>query len=200
MKSKLHNLIDKLMEAIIPAIAAEKSYDTILAAFGCVNARIAMAAPDKPELVSKENAALHQLEQYSRNALTEFLKLEQEQAAKEALVDKGIDGFAELFRERPDLGLAALNGGMGAEAQAAAKEAQEAGPFTGQVAEGGAPGEFGYKVIDGVESPAGRTLEEIQEEEPQGNEAPDVYGESMRQQIEAEEAEQARLDTHKETE
>lgn len=97
MKSKLHNLIDLLMEAIIPAIAAEKSYDTILAAFGCINARIAMAAPERPDLISKENAALHQLTQYSQNALAEFLKVEQERTAKEAILDKGIDGFAQLF-------------------------------------------------------------------------------------------------------
>lgn len=135
MKSKVHNLIDNLMEAIIPVLASEKSYDTILAAFGCINARIAMAAPDKPELVSKENHALGQLEHYSRNALTEFLKLEAEQAAKESIMDKGIDGFAELCRKDPGTGLAAINGGMGAEAQAIAEEVQSEAPFKAVVDE-----------------------------------------------------------------
>ena len=90
--------------------------------------------------------------------------------------------------------------------QAAKKNLVEQGisRFTELIAEGGNPGEFGYKVVDGVESPAGRTFEEIQAEEAQ-EKVPYSENELEWPQYnegswspDQEEAEQARLDTYKE--
>ena len=90
--------------------------------------------------------------------------------------------------------------------QAAKKTLVEQGisRFTELIAEGGNPGEFGYKVVDGVESPAGRTFEEIQAEEAQ-EKVPYSENELEWPQYnegswspDQEETEQARLDTYKE--
>ena len=92
--------------------------------------------------------------------------------------------------------------------QAAQKALVEQGisRFTELIAEGGNPGEFGYKVVDGVESPAGRTFEEIQAEEAQ-EKVPYSENELEWPQYnegswspDQEETEQARLDTYKEKE
>ena len=89
--------------------------------------------------------------------------------------------------------------------QAAKKNLVEQGisRFTELIAKGGNPGEFGYKVVDGVESPAGRTSKEIEAEEAQAKQTANwaevrkIMAEKV-DQARQEEAEQARLDTYKE--
>lgn len=120
MLSKTHRLTKAITTALGPLFHQEPDYSTILQAMGLVTARIAMATPDK----NKESWQLEVIHEYSKQALSEFLRLEEEQAAKKTLVDKGIDSFTELFADKPELGVAALNGGMGSEARAAAEEAQ----------------------------------------------------------------------------
>jgi hypothetical protein len=141
MLSKTHKLTEAITNAIGPILRENPDYGAIQQAMGLVLARIAQSTPNAGD----EHYELEIVYGYAKQALTEFLRIE----AKAKLVDEGINGFAAMFEERPDLGLASLNGGMGAEAQAAAEEAQ------------------------GKEGP---TYEDIQ----------------------AEEAEQARLDTFKE--
>jgi hypothetical protein len=147
---------------------------------GLVLARIAQSTPN----VGEEHYELEIIHGYAKQALAEFLRIEKEKA----LLDKEVDGFAQLLDGKPELGLAAINGGVGAEAQAAAEEAQ--GKFSSQIAEGGNPGEFGYKVVDGEISPAGPIIQISQKYPP----CTEEQLEALRQ----EEAEQARLDTFKE--
>jgi hypothetical protein len=150
MLSKTHRLTEALTTAIGPVLREHPDYEIIQQAMGLVIARIAQSTPE----TGREHDELEVIYQYAKQALTEFLRIE---AAKKAKLDEGINGFAAMFKADPEAGVAALNGGMGTKAQAAAEEAQE-------------------------------------------SQAPDIYGESFRQQIQAEEAEQAWHDTLKEPE
>ena len=166
MLSATHKLTKAITTALGPLFHEQPDYTTIKQAMGLVIARIAMATPD----ANKERWQLEVIHEYSKQALSEFLRLEEEQAKQKALMEQGISRFTEL------------------------------------IAEGGNPGEFGYKVVDGVESPAGRTFEEIQAEEAQ-EKVPYSENELEWPQYnegswspDQEETEQARLDTYKEEE
>ena len=91
------------------------------------------------------------------------------EAAKKAKLDEGINGFARMFETDPAAGLVALNGGMGTEAQAAAEEVAGKKEWSEDQLEE----DFQTRIGQMLQGP---TFEEIQ----------------------AEEAEQARLDTLKE--
>lgn len=152
MLSKTHRLTEDLTTAIGPVLRLHPDYEIIQQAMGLVLARIAQSTPE----IGHEHDELDVIYHYAKQALTEFLKIE---AAKKAKLEQGVDGFAKLFEERPDLGLVAINGGMGSEAQAAAEEVQG-------------------KSDEKDDAGQGPTYADIQ----------------------AEEAEQARLDTYKEQE
>lgn len=117
MLSKTHKLTEALTTAIGPVLRENPDYDIIQQAMGLVLARIAQSTP----MVGKEHLELEVIHEYAKQALTEFLRIEKEKA----ILDKGIDQFAQLFNDKPELGLAAINGGIGTETQAAAEEAQE---------------------------------------------------------------------------
>lgn len=172
MLSKTHKLTEEITTALGPLFHDQPDYSVILQAMGLVVARISMATPNS----KMEHLELTAIHEYAKQALKEFLKLELEQAKQKALVEQGVAKFAKFFTDKPELGVAALNGGMGSEARAAAEKAQGIEPFTGKIEEGAdpKPGKFRYKVVDGELSAAGKTL------------------------AKREETEQARLDTYKE--
>ena len=129
MLSATHKLTKAITTALGPLFHEQPDYTTIKQAMGLVIARIAMATPD----ANKERWQLEVIHEYSKQALSEFLRLEEEQAKQKALMEQGIGGFAAICgyvdppfnaNEDPEIGLVALNGGMGSEAQAAAEEAQ----------------------------------------------------------------------------
>jgi hypothetical protein len=117
MLSKTHRLTEALTTAIGPILREHPDYEIIQQAMGLVIARIAQSTPE----TGREHDELEVIYQYAKQALTEFLRIE---AAKKAKLDEGINGFAAMFESNPKTGLAALNGGMGTEARAAAEEAQ----------------------------------------------------------------------------
>ena len=129
MLSKTHNLVESMTYALGPLFHEEPNYTTIQQAMGLVIARIAMATPN----YGKEFLELSIIHEYSKKALEELLNIEKEQAAQKTLVEQGIGKFAAICgyvdppfnaNEDPEIGLVALNGGMGSEAQVAAEEAQ----------------------------------------------------------------------------
>lgn len=129
MLSKTHNLVESMTYALGPLFHEEPDYTTIQQAIGLVIARIAMATPSR----GKEFLELSIIHEYSKKALEELLNIEAKQAAQKALVEQGIGKFAAICgyvdpsfnaNEDPEIGLVALNGGMGSEAQAAAEKAQ----------------------------------------------------------------------------
>lgn len=152
MKAKIKNLTDEILAALAPIFIKHKDYDDIFNAMCLVMGRIVQATPDKGnELLIMEDAytaTKHALVEFLKLEKA----YEAEQAAKKAKLDEGIISFSEFAKPEqpvvepgsaadypdnpnqnlaktvapfaPGQALAALNGGMGAEAQAAAEEAQ----------------------------------------------------------------------------
>jgi len=170
MLSKTHNLVKSMTYALGPLFHEEPDYKTIQQAIALVIARIAMATPSR----GKEFQELSIIHVYSQKALEELLKIEKKQAAEKALVEQGIGKFAELLADKPNIELAAINGGM--EAQAAAEEAKQTEE----------------DLRDYYQDRC--TLEDLQARRERRAALRDI------EIIKAEEAEQARLDTYKEEE
>jgi len=139
MKSRIHNLVEKMTEALGPVFRAHPDYNDILQATCLVMARVLQSTPDRgTELILCEAAF-----QTTNEALIKFLDAEEAiQEARQNILAKGIDGFAKLVEPgsaadypdnsdqpvsktqkpfNPDHTLAAFNGGLGPESQAEAE-------------------------------------------------------------------------------
>ena len=143
MKAKIHTLVERMTEALGPVFHAHPDYNDILQATCLVMARVLQSTPDRgSELTLCEEAF-----RITNTALIKFLDAEEAiQERKAKIMAKGIDGFNKLVEPgsaadhpdnsdqpvaktpkhfEPSQGLAALNGGMGAEARDEAEKAQE---------------------------------------------------------------------------
>lgn len=170
MKSKTHALTEQILADLGPIFRDNPHYETILQAMSLVMARVVQSTPDK----GKEFGVLDAAHEYMSHALNEYLKieadLESKREARDKVVSRGLDAFAEFGREPINGGhdnLVAFNGGMGPDAQANAEaEAQQEHPKT--------PEEFaaqikgvGFRLIDAPP----RTAEEDLQDHPDAHPA-----------------------------
>lgn len=121
MLSKTHRLVEAMTTALGPLFREQPDYNIIQQAMGLLNARVAQATPE----TGCETAELAVINEYAKQALKELLKLEAEEAAKKAKLEQGITKFSDFAKPTSEQ-LAAINGGMGAEARAEAEKIQEA--------------------------------------------------------------------------
>ena len=127
MKSKTHHMAEAITAALGPIFHANPDYKTITEAIALTVARVAQSTPDK----GNEEEELEIIMQTAANALNVFLNEEealQEQRTK--VLQRGIEAFTEMVplngSDGPAFGLAAVNGGLSAEAR------DEAEKFAGQ--------------------------------------------------------------------
>ena len=120
MKATTRNMAEAITQALGPIFRANPDYKTISEAIALTVARVAQSTPDR----GFEVFALDSITKMADEALHQFLN--EEEAAYEArqkIISKGLDAFAEMARsDGPVNGLAAINGGVSPEACAEAEE------------------------------------------------------------------------------
>lgn len=98
MLSATHRLTETITNALGPIFRDNPDYPTIVDAMCLVMARVIQASPDK----GREFKLLDHVHMQTAHCLEEFIKLEEQLAAqrevRQNVLDKGVDGFAELGR------------------------------------------------------------------------------------------------------
>lgn len=115
-------MAEAISQALGPIFHAQPDYKTITEAIALTVARVAQATQDR----GFEHQQLGAITAMASNALTEFLNEEEAYEARQKIISKGLDGFAEMARSDEGYGpaypLAALHGDLGVEARDAAEE------------------------------------------------------------------------------
>ena len=94
MKAKTKHLTDQITAALGPIFHANPDYKTITEAIALTVARVAQSTPDK----GNEEEELEIIMQIAANALNVFLNEEAAYEARQKIISKGLDAFAEMAR------------------------------------------------------------------------------------------------------